>query len=163
MAQASDKTKSAAVPLLAALGCLIALVLGGALTRPNLDWYATLTKPGFTPANAVFPVVWTILYAMMALAAWLAWFAPGKESDRTAAMVAFAVQLAIGVAWSAAFFALHNIALGLGVILALIAAIVITIVLFDRLSRVAALLLVPYLLWVAFATMLNVAFFLLNG
>ena len=57
-------------------------MIGGALTRPNLDWYATLKKPGFTPPNGVFPIVWPILYAMMAVSAWLAWRAPGKEYDR---------------------------------------------------------------------------------
>jgi translocator protein len=151
------------VPIVAALGCLAALSIGGALTRPNLDWYATLTKPGFTPPNGVFPVAWTILYMLSALAAWLAWHAPGKEQDHRLAMIWFFIQLAVGVVWSIAFFWLHSPALGLAVIMAFLIAIVITIVLFDRLSRVASLLLIPLALWVCFATGLNFAILVLNS
>jgi len=150
------------VPILAALGCLAALSIGGALTRPNLDWYATLAKPGFTPPNSAFPVAWTILYMLSALAAWFVWHAPGKERDHTLAMIWFFIQLAVGVLWSVAFFSLHSPALGLGVIMAFLIAIVITIVLFDRLSRVAALLLIPLALWVCFAAGLNFAILFLN-
>ena len=151
------------VPIVAALGCLAALVIGGALTRPNLDWYATLAKPGFTPPSGVFPIAWTLLYMLSALAAWFVWHAPGKEQDHKLAMIWFFIQLAVGVLWSAAFFWLHNPALGLGVIMVFLITIVITIVLFDRLSRVAALLLIPLALWVCFATGLNFAFLFLNS
>jgi tryptophan-rich sensory protein len=144
------------------LACLAAWMLGGVLTKSNLDWYATLNKPGFTPANQVFPIVWTILYAVMAISAWLVWRAPGKQEDRRAALTWFFWQLAIGVIWSYAFFWLHSPGLALIVILALLVAIVITIVFFDRLSRPAALLLLPYVLWVAFATSLNFAIWFLN-
>jgi tryptophan-rich sensory protein len=161
--RAPASNQSFTVPILAALGCVIALVLGGALTRPNLDWYATLQKPGFTPPNGVFPIVWPILYALMALSAWIAWRAPGKESDRKLAFIWFFIQLAVGVLWSVAFFALHSPGLGLLVIMALLIAIVITIVLFDRLSRTAALLLIPLALWVCFATGLNFAIWSLNS
>lgn len=150
------------VPILAALGCLAALSIGGALTRPNLDWYATLAKPGFTPPNGTFPIAWTILYMLSALAAWFVWHAPGKESDHKLAMIWFFIQLVVGVLWSVAFFWLHSPALGLGVIMAFLVAIAITIVLFDRLSRVASLLLIPLLLWVSFAAGLNFAIWFLN-
>jgi translocator protein len=161
--RAPASNQSFTVPILAALGCIIALVLGGALTRPNLDWYATLQKPGFTPPNGLFPIVWPILYAMTALSAWIAWRAPGNESDRKRAFIWFFIQLAVGVLWSVAFFALHSPGLGLLVIMALLIAIVITIGLFDRLSRVAALLLIPLALWVCFATGLNFAILFLNS
>ena len=161
--RAATSSQSFTVPILAVLGCIIALVVGGALTRPNLDWYATLQKPGFAPPNGVFPIVWPILYAMMALSAWIAWRAPGKESDRKLAFIWFFIQLAVGVLWSVAFFTLHNPALGLALIMALLIAIVITIVLFDRLSRAAALLLIPLALWVCFATGLNFAILFLNS
>ncbi len=151
------------VPILAALGCLLALVIGGALTRPNLDWYATLAKPGFTPPNGAFPVAWTILYGLSALAAWFVWHTPGKESDHRLALIWFFIQLVVGVLWSVAFFGLHSPALGLGVIMAFLIAITITIVVFDRTSRLAALLLVPLLLWVCFATGLNFAILFLNS
>lgn len=155
-------TQSTAILVLAVLACAATWVIGGVLTRPNLDWYATLNKPGFTPPNEVFPVVWTVLYAMIAVSAWLVWRAPGKEEDRRPAFTWFFWQLAIGIVWSYAFFWLRSPGLGLVVILALLVAIVITIVFFDRLSRLAALLLLPYLLWVAFATSLNFAIWFLN-
>jgi len=158
----SHAIRSAVVPLTAALGCLAALLIGGALTRPNLDWYATLAKPGFTPANGAFPVTWTILYVLSALAAWFVWHTPGKESDHRLAMIWFFIQLVVGVLWSVAFFWLHSPALGLGVIMAFLIAITITIVVFDRTSRLAAVLLMPLLLWVSFATGLNFAIWFLN-
>jgi tryptophan-rich sensory protein len=142
---------------------LAALVAGGLLTRPNLDWYATLQKPGFEPPNRVFTIVWPILYAVMAVSAWTAWRAPGKEEDRRLAFIWFFMQLAIGVLWSYAFFWLHSPGLGLVVIMAFLIAMVITIVFFDPLSRAAAALLIPVVLWVCYATALNFAFFLLNG
>jgi translocator protein len=140
---------------------LAALLIGGVLTRPNLDWYATLQRPGFAPPNSVFPIIWPILYAMMAISAWLVWRAPGKEEDRKLAMIWFFAQLGIGVLWSVAFFTLHSPALGLVTILIFLVAITVTIVLFDRLSRFAALLLLPLLLWVTFATSLNFAIWFL--
>jgi tryptophan-rich sensory protein len=164
MALAAEKrpTQSYATPVIVVLTCFAAWALGGVLTRPNLDWYATLNKPGFTPPNEAFPIVWTVLYVLMALAAWLVWRAPGMEADRRPALTWFFWQLAIGVIWSYAFFWLHSPGLGLIVILALIVATVITIVLFDRLSRPATVLLLPLLLWVAFATGLNFAIWFLN-
>jgi translocator protein len=161
--RASVTTPTYVVPIVAALGCLAALVIGGALTRPNLDWYATLQKPGFTPPNGAFPIAWTILYALSAVAAWLVWHTPGKEENHRLAIIWFFIQLVIGVLWSFAFFWLHSPALGLGVILAFLVAITITIVLFDRTSRLAAVLLMPLLLWVCFAAGLNFAILYLNS
>jgi benzodiazapine receptor len=118
-----------------------------------------LAKPGFAPPNSIFPIVWPILYALMAIAASIAWRAPGKDEDRRLAMIWFFVQLGVGVLWSVAFFTLQSPALGLGVIMLFLIAIAVTIVLFDRLSRIAALLL---LLWVSFATGLNFAIWFLD-
>lgn len=162
MRSESQPMRSVAVPVVAALACIAAWVIGGALTRPNLDWYATLTKPGFTPPNLAFPIAWTILYSLMAVSAWMVWRAPAALSDKKLALTWFGTQLAVGVLWSIAFFWMHNVALGLGVVLALLAVVAVTIVFFDRVSRVAALLLIPYLLWVCFATALNAAIWLLN-
>jgi translocator protein len=159
----SHAIRSATVPLLAALGCLAALLIGGALTRPNLEWYATLAKPGFTPPNGAFPIAWTILYALSAVAAWIVWRTPGKDENHRLAIIWFFIQLVVGVLWSVTFFWLHNPALGVGVIMAFLIAIVITIVVFDRTSRVASLLLMPLLLWVCFAAGLNFAILFLNS
>lgn len=161
--QQSQSLQSVAVPAIAALSCLAALLIGGVLTRPNLEWYATLDRPSFAPPNSIFPIVWPILYLLMGVSAWLAWRAGGSEDDRRQAFIWFFIQLAVGVLWSVAFFWLRSPALGLGVILLFLVAIAITIVRFDRLSRAAAVLLAPLFLWVSFATALNVAFFLLNG
>lgn len=143
--------------------CFAASAIGGALTEPNLDWYATLAKPGFTPPNAAFPIVWTILYAVMAVSAWLVWRTPGNAGDKKVGLIWFGIQLVLNVLWSFAFFWLHSPLYGFGVILALIVAIVITIVYFDKVSRPAALLLMPYVLWVAFAAALNFAIWMLNS
>ena len=162
MRSAAQPGSSNLVPILAALSCVAALLIGAALTQPNLGWYATLAKPGFTPPNGIFPIVWPILYALMAISFWIAWRAPGKEEDRKRAAIWFSIQLALGVVWSAAFFWLHSPASGLGVIMAFLIAILGTIVVFDRLSRMTALLLLPLLLWVSFATSLNFAIWYLN-
>jgi translocator protein len=162
MRSAAQPGSSNLIPILAAFGCVAALLIGGALTRPNLDWYATLTKPGFTPPNGIFPIVWPILYALMAISFWVAWRAPGTDEDRKLAAILFSIQLTLGVVWSAAFFGLHSPAVGLGVIMAFLIAIVGTIVVFDRLSRMGAVLLLPLLLWVSFATGLNFAIWYLN-
>jgi tryptophan-rich sensory protein len=162
MATAGSFTRSSAMPIVAVLACVAALAAGGLLTRPNLDWYAALNKPGFEPPNRAFTIVWPILFAMQAVSAWLAGRAPGKDEDRKLAFIFFFSQLALGVLWSYAFFWLQNPAAGLAVIMAFLIDIVITIVLFDRLSRIAALLLVPLALWVSYATALNFAFFMLN-
>ena len=100
---------------------------------------------------------------MMAVSAWLVWRSPGKDEDKKLALIWFGIQLVIGVLWSFAFFWLQAPAYGFGVIMALIVSIVITIVLFDRLSRPASLLLLPYVLWVCFAAGLNFTIWVLNS
>jgi tryptophan-rich sensory protein len=162
MAISVDTQRNLIALLLAFALCFGVSTFNGFLTEPNLPWYATLAKPGFTPPNSIFPVVWTILYAMMALAVWQFWRAKGKEEDRRLGLIAFAFQLALNVAWSFAFFWLRSPGSGIVVILVLLVAIAVTIALFDRSSRAAALLLVPYLLWVCFAAALNSAFWILN-
>lgn len=162
MAVSIDTQRNLIALLLAFALCFGVSALNGVLTEPNLTWYETLARPGFTPPNSIFPVVWTVLYAMMAVALWQFWRAKGKEEDRRLGLIAFAVQLALNVAWSLAFFRLRSPGSGLVVILVLLVAIAVTIVLFDRSSRTAALLLVPYLLWVCFAAALNFAFWILN-
>lgn len=162
MAVSIDTQRNLIALLLAFALCFGVSALNGVLTEPNLPWYETLARPGFTPPNSIFPVVWTVLYAMMAVALWQFWRAKGKEEDRRLGLIAFAVQLALNVAWSLAFFRLRSPGSGLVVILVLLVAIAVTIVLFDRSSRTAALLLVPYLLWVCFAAALNFACWILN-
>ncbi len=127
------------------------------------DWYASLAKPAWTPPTWVFGPAWTILYAMMAVAAWRLWRRLGarpRESRR--ALVLFAVQLALNLSWTPVFFGMQRPDLALVVILFLWVAIAATIVAAWKACRTAAALLVPYLAWVTFATALNAAIWRLN-
>ncbi|SCY26955.1 TspO/MBR family protein [Microvirga guangxiensis] len=150
--------------LIAVLPVVAVAVAGSLVTQPNIPtWYAGLAKPGFSPPNWLFAPVWTMLYAMMAYALWRILSLPRSTPGRTGAIVIFFVQLALNSAWSFAFFGAQSPLLGLVVIAALIVAILSTIAAFWKLDRVAALLFVPYLAWVCFATLLNGAIWQLNG
>jgi tryptophan-rich sensory protein len=148
---------------LAALGAFLVLSalaggLGSLATTPNIaTWYAGLVKPAFNPPNSVFPVVWTILYVLIAIAGWLAW-----RHGAARRLVPFFVQIALNVIWSFAFFAAHSPAAGLVIVAALWLAILWSILAFWPVSRAASWLLVPYLAWVSFAAVLNGAIFALN-
>ncbi|MFL5204838.1 MAG: TspO/MBR family protein [Microvirga sp.] len=150
--------------LVAVLPVLAVAVSASLITQPNIPaWYAGLQKPAFTPPNWAFPVAWTLLYAMMAYALWRILSLPENRPGRRAAIVAFFVQLVLNGMWSFAFFGGRSPVAGLVVIAALIVAILATIRAFWRLDRPAALLLVPYLAWVAYATLLNGTIWRLNG
>jgi tryptophan-rich sensory protein len=138
------------------------LVMGGGIligtqTLPG-EWFASLAKPSFNPPGWVFAPVWTILYALIAVAGWLTW----RREPAGAPMYAWAIQQALNFAWSPVFFAAHSIGLALAVILALLVAILAFIGMSWRVNRAAALLFIPYAAWVAFATLLNAAFYVLN-
>ncbi|QWC55960.1 tryptophan-rich sensory protein [Erythrobacter sp. 3-20A1M] len=150
-----------------ALLCIPAVVLLGLLSGAasgNGDgnpWFASLDKPALYPPPILFPIAWTVLYVLMGLALALvcnAWGARG----RTAAIFAFVVQFALNLAWSPLFFAAHQITAALILIVAMGIAIVATMVLFWRVRRAAAVLLVPYLAWVCFASVLNYQILALN-
>ncbi|MCB1486566.1 MAG: tryptophan-rich sensory protein [Bauldia sp.] len=142
--------------------CYGAGFLGQLATTPNIPtWYAALEKPSFNPPDAVFPIVWGILYAVMAIAAWLIWRSPPSRA-RTIALTLFAVQLFFNVAWSWIFFGVQNPPLGFVVIVVLVVAIAATVIAFGKVVREAALMLLPYLAWVVFATVLNAAIVALN-
>lgn len=142
---------------------LAASFLGQIATMRGLSpWYAGLVKPAFTPPNAVFPIAWSLLYALMAWAFWrILRIRPGAEG-RQAAIVLFSGQLALNALWSWAFFGFANPLAGLAVILALEVAILATLLAFLRLDRLAGLLLAPYLAWVAYAGVLNGTIWWLN-
>ena len=137
--------------------------LGSRVTAPAIGgWYAGLIKPGFTPPNAIFAPVWTTLYVMMAVAAWLVWKADGEERRIGAALRAFWVQLALNLAWSWIFFGAKDIGWAFFEILLLIAAVIVTILRFWRLAPRAGMLLLPYLAWSLFATALTFRLWQLN-
>ncbi len=142
--------------------CLIAGAIGPIFTFPSITgWYAGLNKPFFSPPNWVFGPVWTILYILMGIAAYLV-FMERKTRETKSAMAAFAVQLILNVLWSVLFFGMHSPLLGLLCIIALWASIAMTINEFNKVSKTAGLLLAPYIAWVSFAALLNAAVFLLN-
>jgi len=150
------------VLLLALAVCFGAQALAASISHANMDWYLTLQKPGFTPPAIAFPIVWTTLYALMAVSVWTFWRRAETANVRKRGLTWFGIQLALNVTWAFAFFGLHRPFYGVAVILLLLFAIIITIVFFDRASRVASLLLVPYVLWIAFAAALNVGILVLN-
>jgi translocator protein len=125
-------------------------------------WYSQIQKPAWTPPSWLFGPVWTALYLMMAVAAWWVWRQGGWE-DHRGALVLFLVQLVLNAAWSWLFFGLHSPAAGLACIASLWIAILLTLLAFFRVSPLAGGLLVPYLLWVAFASALNFTIWRLNG
>ena len=125
------------------------------------EWYAGLNKPSWNPPNRIFGPVWSVLYLMMAVSVWLVWRKLGWREGREPLML-FAVQLVLNAAWSWFFFGLKRPELALIDIAALWLAIVTTIWSFRPISNVAAWLLVPYLGWVTFATLLNLALWRMN-
>ena len=138
---------------------LSAAVIGNLATIPNIPvWYAGLVKPSFNPPNWIFGPVWSTLYAMMIVSFWRVLL----RGASVAVIAVFIVQMALNGFWSVAFFAMHDIALALAVVLVLEALILITIFLFGRIDRLAAWLLAPYALWVGFASILNAAILSLN-
>jgi tryptophan-rich sensory protein len=139
------------VPGVLLLGLLSAQLSGSGV---NDAWFAGLAKPNFYPSPLVFALVWIALYLLMGLALAMVAAARGASS-RTAALAAFGVQLALNLAWPPLFFGGHRILAALVLIVVLDLAVVATIVLFRRVRPVAALLLIPYLGWILFASLLN--------
>lgn len=139
----------------------LALVAAAALTGMTYltgAWYEALVKPDWTPPNWLFPPVWTVLYIMIAVAGWLVF---EKEGFRQA-LIVWVISLQINAAWSVLMFKEHQIALAAANIVALLVSIVIFISLTWKTNRLASLLFVPYLVWVSYATALNIAIWQLN-
>lgn len=142
--------------------CLAIAGLGAAWTNLSVgDWYATLNKPSWNPPKWVFGPVWTTLYIMMAVAAWLVWRTKGL-ADARVPLLLFGAQLCLNAAWSALFFGRRNPGIAFADIVLLWIAILATIVAFGRVSNLAAILLVPYLSWVSFAAALNWSIWRMN-
>lgn len=142
--------------------CFASAALGSLFTAPQIPgWYARLVKPAWNPPAWVFGPVWTALFAMMAVAIWIVWLDAGFGGARIA-FIAFGLQLLLNIAWSALFFGAHSPAAALAEIIVLWLAILGTIVTFASISWLAAALLVPYLLWVTFASYLNYTIVRLN-
>lgn len=139
----------------------VAAAIGAAASIQAGSFYTQLVRPEWAPPPGVFGPVWTVLYVVMGVSAWLVWRVGGFRAARTA-LVLFLVQLAVNALWSWLFFAWHQGALGFANILLLWVLLVATIVAFWRISVLAGALLVPYLLWISFAAALNYAVWQLN-
>lgn len=137
-------------------------VLGSVFTVPAISgWYETLQKPAFGPPNWIFGPVWTALYFLMGVAAFGVWRSSRRKKAK-AALAVFCLQLILNAAWSFIFFGLKNPFWAFVDIIALWLAIIWTIVMFYRVSKPTALLLLPYILWVSFAAYLNYTIWILN-
>ncbi len=124
-------------------------------------WYQTIIKPSFNPPNWLFGPVWTILYALMGVSLFLVW-KKSPSTDRNWAIGVFMIQFVLNFCWSIIFFKYHLLGWALIEILIMWVFILLTILFFYQHSKVAAILLLPYLFWVSFATILNAAIFRLN-
>ena len=143
--------------------CFGAAGLGSLFTTPSTGaWYVTLRKPAWTPPNWLFAPVWSVLYLGMAIAAWLVWRRAGVSGAKLP-LVLFALQLVLNVCWSAIFFAAHLPGLAFAEIVLLWLLILAAAISFWPVSRAAGWLMVPYLLWVAFAAALNYSIWRLNA
>lgn len=136
------------------LASFAAAAIGGAASIQSGPFYTQLARPGWAPPPSVFGPVWTVLYVLMAIAAWLVWRVGGFRAAR-GALTLFLVQLAFNALWTWLFFAWRRGALAFADILVLWALIVATLVAFWRIRALAGALLVPYLLWVSFASALT--------
>ena len=142
--------------------CLAVSSVGGAITATSVDtWYQALEKPPFNPPDWVFAPVWTALYILMGVAAWRIWRLRSSKAHHIALSV-FGLQLCLNLAWSFLFFGLQHINLALVEIVILLIVIIINMIMFWRLERLAGLLFVPYVAWVSYATILNASLSLLN-
>jgi translocator protein len=150
----------------AILFCELIGILGTPVTMAAIStWYASLIKPEFSPPNWIFGPVWTLLYALMGISLYMVWMKVEKKKNNKKLRLAlyyFFAQLGVNFLWSIFFFGLRSPILGLIDIAILLVLIVQTMRIFEQISKPAAYLLVPYLLWVSFATVLNVSILLLN-
>lgn len=143
--------------------CFLVAGIGSAFTLPSIpSWYAHLNKPFFSPPNWIFGPVWTILYFLMGLSLYLIWNKNLKNKKKDKAMKIFIFQLILNLLWSLVFFGLHQPLLAFVTIIALWISIFMTIKSFYKVSRIAAHLLIPYILWVSFASILNFSIWILN-
>ncbi len=148
---------------IAVMTCLLVGFLSSLAVMDSIsDWYDTINKPFFTPPNALFSPVWTLLYILMGVSVGIVWNRGFHHIWVKTALYHFLFQLLLNALWSIVFFGLHSILGGLLVILALLILLIFTFKWFKVVNKTAAYLLIPYILWVAFATVLNIGIWNLN-
>jgi benzodiazapine receptor len=149
--------------IVSVLVCQLAGAVGSFFTVTSIDsWYAAVEKPAFNPPSWVFSPVWIILYTLMGISLYLIWEEGLERKEVKVGVFVFGVQLALNILWSILFFGLQSPYYAFIEIILLWLSIFLTIVLFGKISKTASLLLVPYLLWVSFAALLNYQIWVLN-
>lgn len=142
--------------------CQLAGIVGSIFTLPAVtSWYPTLAKPSFSPPNYIFGPIWLALYTLMGISLYLVWQKKAQKKTR-GALILFGIQLLLNALWSIIFFGLKNIALAFAEIIILWFFILIIIYKFWKIEPKAAVLLIPYFLWVSFASILSYSIWLLN-
>ncbi len=137
--------------------------IGSLFTTPSIEgWYADLVRPELNPPAWVFGPVWTTLFVLMGVALFLVWEKGSQRKDVRVAFIVFALQLVLNTLWSIIFFGLHSPGWAFVEIICLWLAIMATIFAFAKVSKTAAWLLAPYILWVSFASYLNYMIYVLN-
>lgn len=147
------------------ISCSVPLAVGFAgsfFTANSLDWYHTLQKPAFNPPDWVFAPVWIVLYLLMGVSAFLVWRKEPADTVVKVALTCFILQLVFNAIWTPIFFGMKQPLIAFGDIIMLWLAVAATIICFYRVSKISAVLLVPYIMWVSFAVILNVAICMLN-
>lgn len=143
--------------------CLAVGGISGYLTTSEITtWYSTLQKPSFNPPNYLFGPVWTILYILMAISFWLIWKSNASEALKNKAILLFGIQLILNFFWSIIFFRFHQLGFAFVEIISMWIFILLSILAFYPISKPAAYLLMPYLCWVSFASVLNFSIWRLN-
>jgi tryptophan-rich sensory protein len=149
--------------LISIVACQSAGLIGSIFTVKAIPtWYAALQKPSFTPPNWLFAPAWGTLYLFMGISAFLIWQRGLGNPQVKRALIVFLIQLALNTLWSVVFFGLESPLYGVIVIVALWIAILLTMLKFFKISAAAFWLLLPYLLWVTFAAVLNISVWILN-
>jgi benzodiazapine receptor len=143
--------------------CQLAGIIGSVFTVSSIpDWYEGLNKPWFTPPNWLFGPVWITLYTLMGISLYVIWNKGLDNKDVRSAIAVFGLQLGLNSAWSIIFFGFQNIFAALLEIVVLWIAILVTIIKFYRIDKKAGLLIIPYIIWVTIATLLNYFVWILN-
>ncbi|MBI4276424.1 tryptophan-rich sensory protein [Candidatus Uhrbacteria bacterium] len=156
------KISNALKLIIAVVVCELAGIVGAVFTAPAIQsgWYASLAKPALNPPSWLFGPVWTTLYALMGVAAWFVWRKNDRETKN--ALGIFVAQLFLNAIWSPIFFGARSLSVAFAVIVLLWTTIVATIIMFSKVSKIGAWLLVPYIIWVSVASYLNYAIWTLN-
>ncbi len=160
---AANTVRSGIFMLIALFVVAVASVLGSTVTSPMIPtWYAALNKPWFNPPNWLFPIAWTTLFLLMAFGFWRVLRQVDGGRPRNLAILAFLAQIVVNISWSYAFFGAQSPFAGIFVAVALVAAVAAMLFAFRRIDRLAGNLQWPYLAWVSFALVLNIAIWRIN-